>query len=72
MRDGGALRRHARELKEAAADIGLTAVAGVADDIETALSQGEAEAALGAVPRLQQKITATWRALAKSYPNLAA
>lgn len=72
MRDGGALRRHAHDLKEAAADIGLTAVASVADDIETALSQGEAEAALGAVPRLQQKITATWRALAKSYPNLAA
>ncbi len=72
LRDGGALRRHAHDLKTAASEIGLTAVAEVADDIETALTQGEADAALGAVPRLQQKITATWRALAKSYPNLAA
>lgn len=72
MKDGGALRRHAHDLKVAASDIGLVAVANVADDIETALSHGEGEAGLGAVPRLQQKITATWRALAKAYPSLAA
>ena len=72
MRDGGALAKHAGELKAAASDIGLTAVALVAADIATAASHGEADAALGAVPRLQQKITATWRALAKAYPSLAA
>ena len=72
MRDSGALAQHAGELKAAASDIGLTAVALVAEDIATAASHGEADAALGAVPRLQQKITATWRALAKAYPSLAA
>lgn len=72
VRDDDALRRHAVDLKAAASDIGLSAVARVASDIETALSQGEPDAALGAVPRLQQKITATWRALAKAYPSLAA
>lgn len=72
MRDGAALARHAGELKAAASDIGLTAVALVAADIATAASRGEADAALGAVPRLQRKITATWRALAKAYPSLAA
>ena len=72
MRDAGALARHAGDLKAAASDIGLTAVALVAEDIATAASHGEADAAIGAVPRLQQKITATWRALAKAYPSLAA
>jgi nitrogen-specific signal transduction histidine kinase len=72
LRDGEALSAHARELRLAAADIGLTAVALVAGDIDTALSHGEADAAMHAVPRLQQKITATWRALAKAYPSLAA
>lgn len=72
LRDGEALSTHARALKTAAADIGLTAVALVASDIDTALAQGEPEAAMHSVPRLQQKITATWRALAKAYPSLAA
>lgn len=72
LRDGEALSSHARELRLAAADIGLTAVALVAGDIDSALSQGEADAAMHSVPRLQQKITATWRALAKAYPSLAA
>ncbi len=72
LRDGEALSEQARELRLAAADIGLTAVALVAGDIDAALAQGEAEAALHSVPRLQQKITGTWRALAKAYPSLAA
>ncbi len=72
LRDGEKLGKHARELRVAAADIGLTAVSLVAGDIDTALGQGEADAAMSSVPRLQQKITATWRALAKAYPGLAA
>ena len=71
LRDGEALAAHARELRLAASDIGLSAVALVAGDIDAALEQGEADAAMHSVPRLQQKITATWRALAKAYPSLA-
>lgn len=72
LRDGEKLAKYARDLRLAAADIGLTAVSLVASDIDAALGQGEAEAAMSSVPRLQQKITATWRALAKAYPSLAA
>lgn len=72
LRDEEMLGKHARELRLAATDIGLTAVSTVAENIDTALSQGEADAAMSSVPRLQQKITATWRALAKAYPSLAA
>lgn len=72
LRDGDKLAKHARELRVAAADIGLTALSLVAGDIDMALTQGEADAAMSSVPRLQQKITATWRALAKAYPSLAA
>lgn len=72
LRDGAALSEGARALKLAASEIGLTAISLVASDIEGALGQGEPDAAMGAVPRLQQKITATWRALAKAYPSLAA
>ena len=59
-------------MRTAAADIGLTAVALVASDIDMSLAQGEADAAMHSVSRLQQKITATWRALANAYPSLAA
>lgn len=72
LRDGEALAARARELRLAAGDIGLTAVALIASDIDAALGQGEADAAMHSVPRLQKKITATWRALAKAYPSLAA
>lgn len=71
-RDGAALAEGARALKLAAADLGLTAISTVAGNIDTAVYQGEAEAAMREVPRLQQKITATWRELAKAYPSLAA
>lgn len=71
MRDGEALAKGARNLKAAAAEIGLSAVSLVASNIDGAISQGEADAAMREVPRLQQKITATWRELAKAYPSLA-
>lgn len=71
-RDGAALGEGAHALKLAASEIGLTAISLVASDIEGALGQGEADAAMGAVPRLQQKIAATWQALTKAYPSLAA
>ncbi|MEQ8378590.1 HAMP domain-containing sensor histidine kinase [Parvibaculum sp.] len=72
LRDEEMLGKHARALRLAATDIGLTAVSAVAENIDTALGQGETDAAMSSVPRLQQKITATWRALAKAYPSLAA
>ncbi|WP_049767682.1 sensor histidine kinase [Parvibaculum lavamentivorans] len=70
--NGAALAEGALSLKTAAADLGLTAIATVADNIGTAAGQGEQEAAMREVPRLQQKIAATWRELAKVYPSLAA
>lgn len=70
-RDEDALAEGARALQAAARDIGLSAISQVAGDIEIALDQGETDAALREVPRLQQKITATWRELAQAYPSLA-
>lgn len=70
-RDEAALAEGARAMQAAADDIGLSAISHVASDIEMALDHGEAEAAMRDVPRLQQKITATWRELAKAYPGLA-
>ena len=72
LRDGEMLGKQAQALRLAATDIGLTAVSAVAENIDTALGQGETDAAMSSVPRLQQKITATWRAPAKAYPSLAA
>jgi signal transduction histidine kinase len=69
--DEVALAEGARALQAAADSIGLSAISHVAGDIEIALGHGEADAAMRNVPRLQQKITATWRELAKAYPSLA-
>ena len=65
-----ALAEGARALRSAAGTIGLAAISHAAGDIETALDHGETDAAMRDVQRLQQKITATWRELAKAYPSL--
>ncbi|MBX3492455.1 MAG: hypothetical protein KF899_05810 [Parvibaculum sp.] len=65
-----ALAEGAHALRAAAGNIGLAAISHVAGDIETALNYGEIDAAMRDVQRLQQKITATWRELAKAYPSL--
>jgi signal transduction histidine kinase len=70
-RDAKALRENARRLREAADDIGLAAIADVAQDIGNAVDLGREDTALHDVSRLQQKITATWSALAKSFPSLS-
>ena len=69
-RDQQAMTEGARALQSAAHDIGLPAISHLARDIESALDRGTADAALRDVPRLQQKITATWRELAKAYPGV--
>lgn len=58
-------------LQTVATEIGLVAMSGVAGDIGRALEEGHADRALHDVPRLQQKISATWRALAEAFPRLA-
>ena len=65
-----ALAEGARALRSAAGTIGLAAISHAAGDIEHALDHGETDAAMRDVQRLQQKITATWRELAKAYPSL--
>ncbi|MBX3490204.1 MAG: hypothetical protein KF769_03010 [Parvibaculum sp.] len=69
-RNEAALAEGAHALRAAAGNIGLAAISHVAGDIETALNYGEIDAAMRDVQRLQQKITATWRELAKAYPSL--
>lgn len=69
-RNEAALAEGAHALRAAAGNIGLAAISHVAGDIETALDYGEIDAAMRDVQRLQQKITATWRELAKAYPSL--
>jgi signal transduction histidine kinase len=69
--DTVSLRDSVELLQKAAGDIGLVAIADVAHDIGHAVDLGRGETALHDVPRLQQKITATWSALAKSFPNLS-
>lgn len=68
-RDAGALRQNARLLQQAADEIGFLAIADVAREIGRAIDQGRAETARHDVPRLQQKITATLSALARSFPD---
>jgi signal transduction histidine kinase len=70
-RDAAALRDGVEMLQKAADEIGLVAIAGVAQDIGQAVDLGRNETALHDVPRLQQKITATWSALARAFPNLS-
>jgi len=70
--DEAALAEGARALQAAADRVGLSAISHVAGDIATALDHGEPAVAMRDVPRLQQKITATWRELAKAYPSLGA
>ena len=71
-RDAEALRESAAELAKAAEDLGLAAIAENAHAIGEALEKGEENAAFADVPRLERKITATWQALAQSYPSLGA
>lgn len=70
--DAGTLRDKALALGRQAADIGLVALAGVANDIGQAAERGQAEQAINDVPRLHQKISATRRALADVFPGLGA
>jgi signal transduction histidine kinase len=70
QRDTVALGYNAEALQRAAAEIGLVAVSEIARDISLAVDRGREENAIHDVPRLQQKITATWRALARSFPSL--
>ena len=69
--DTAALRDRAADLQEAAGAIGLVAIANLAQEIGQSVDLGREETALHDVPRLQQKITATWSALARSFPNLS-
>lgn len=71
-RNAEALRESAAELARAAEDLGLAAIAENAHAIGEALDKGEEKVAFADVPRLERKITATWQALAQSYPNLGA
>jgi len=68
-RDATALRQNARLLQRAADETGFPAIANVAGEICRAIDQGRAETARHDVPRLQQKIAATWAALARSFPD---
>ena len=68
--DAGALRDKALQLGRQAADIGLVALSGVANDIGQAVERGQAEQAINDVPRLHQKISATRGALADVFPGL--
>lgn len=70
QRDLAALTGHAEALKSAASDLGLLAVSRAAREISQAIHDGQEEGALHGVPRLQQKISATWRALAQTFPSL--
>jgi hypothetical protein len=70
-RDAAALRASAEHLQKAAAEIGLAAIADVAREISQAVEFGREQTAMHDVARLQQKITATWGALSKSFPNLS-
>jgi hypothetical protein len=70
-RDTVSLRDNVERLQKAAGEIGLVAIADVAQEIGHAVDLGRGETALHDVPRLQQKIKATWNALAKSFPNLS-
>lgn len=68
--DTVALGYNAEALQKAAAEIGLVAVSEIARDIGRAVDHGREDNAIHDVPRLQQKVTATWRALALSFPSL--
>lgn len=70
-RDPARLAECMPALRQIAAEIGLVAVMGIADDIGRALEEGDADRALYDVPRLQQKLSATWQALERSFPRLA-
>ncbi|HEX7777398.1 MAG TPA: ATP-binding protein [Parvibaculum sp.] len=70
QRDMVALGYNAEALQRAAAEIGLVAVSEIARDIGQAVDHGREDNAIHNVPRLQQKITAAWRALARSFPGL--
>lgn len=68
-RDATVLRQNTRVLRQAADEIGFLAIADVAREISRAIDQGRVETARHDVPRLQQKITATLSALARSFPD---
>jgi hypothetical protein len=69
LRDTAALRDNARQMQRAADRIGFPAIADVAGEIARGVDQGRAETARHDVPRLKQKIEATWMALARSFPD---
>jgi hypothetical protein len=69
--DAAALREGAGLLHKAADEIGLVGIADIARDIGHAIDLGREEMALHDVLRLQQKVTATRSALARSFPNLS-
>lgn len=69
IRDGAALQRNARLLQKAANETGFPAIADVAGEISRAVDQGRTETTRHDVARLQQKIEATWAALARSFPD---
>lgn len=64
------LAETAGALEKKATEIGMIAVSGVANEIGRALDHGQTDRALHDVPRLQQKISATRRALEKAFPRL--
>ncbi|MDR3498860.1 MAG: ATP-binding protein [Parvibaculum sp.] len=70
QRDTVALGYNAEALQREAAEIGLIAVSEVAREIGDAVERGREDNAIHDVPRLQQKISATWRALSRSFPSL--
>lgn len=69
-RDPHLLKAGSDELRRAASDIGLPALSTLAAAIVDAVDQERSEDAIQSVPKLQQKITATWRALGKAFPAL--
>ncbi len=70
-RDVLALHNNAERLQREAREVGLVAVANVAQEIADAVKSGRAETAMHDVARLQPKISASWSVLAKSFPNIS-
>lgn len=69
-RDRTALAAHIAAIEKEAEQSGLPAITGIARDIGMALERGQLESALHDIPRLQQKIAASWRALSHAFPKL--
>lgn len=69
-RDSAALADHVEAIQKEAEESGMPAISIVAREIGQALDRGQPDSALHDVPKLQQKIAATWRALSQAFPKL--